>query len=282
MMLDLRFPEAPGYRANWSPIYFEPITGSGERITVAIVVADQEGFEVRRTIRDDVLKALYGSRRDHLSQMLEFVLDYIRSRRNFDQISESLPVTGFSFGRWQVASSRANRLGVLRQAIYRCSSLASLDDLDTEEDDTSAQETTKNWFSDVRTRVLNARPDLAPSFNKSVPLFLGGLPARLAFLHNGRGAQFETLRPNGISVSLRSARGKIYEMMNVRRVSGLDTGTLILGAPREDDITYGQKAIAAAHQGIRELTQEAEADDIAVVVAHTVPEAADFVLSIAA
>jgi hypothetical protein len=71
-------------------------------------------------------------------------------------------------------------------------------------------------------------------------------------------------------------------MMNVRRVSGLATGTLILGAPREDDITYGQKAIAAAQQGIRELTQEAEADDIAVVVAHTVPEAADFVLGIAA
>jgi hypothetical protein len=32
---DLVFPEMPTYQGYWQPIYFEPVVGSGERITVA-------------------------------------------------------------------------------------------------------------------------------------------------------------------------------------------------------------------------------------------------------
>ncbi len=36
-VLDSIFPELPTYKGVWHPIYLEPIVGSGERVTVAVV-----------------------------------------------------------------------------------------------------------------------------------------------------------------------------------------------------------------------------------------------------
>ncbi|WP_271595907.1 hypothetical protein [Bradyrhizobium sp. CCBAU 25360] len=55
MSIKLDVQTAPSYRASWAPVFFEPITGSGERITVGIVVSDAAGGEVKRTVRDEVL-----------------------------------------------------------------------------------------------------------------------------------------------------------------------------------------------------------------------------------
>src|SRR3954453_13254479 len=107
MSINLDVQQAPSYRASWAPVFFEPITGSGERITVAIVVSDAAGHEVKRTVRDEVLKALFGSKRAHLSQMIDFVLSALRSQSGVS--NPTIPMTGFSLGRWQEASSRAER-----------------------------------------------------------------------------------------------------------------------------------------------------------------------------
>jgi hypothetical protein len=259
---------------------FEPITGSGERITVAIVVSDGAGREVKRTVRDEVLKALYGSRRAHLSQMIDFVLAALRSQ--IGDAPPSIPLTGFSLGSWQEASSRAERYGVLRQAVYRSCSMASLDDLDAQEDEGAVQEGTKQWQAQVRQSVIERRPELANSFNCDVQLISNGLPPRIGFLHEGRGANFATLRPNGLSASVGTVRGKLYELVMVKREGFVSRGAVILGAPREDDITYPEKALQATMRAIAELKHEAAKDDLELIPAHSVPEAADRVLALAA
>jgi hypothetical protein len=38
MFDSLEFPEAPSFKAEWKPIYFEPIVNSGEKIVILIVV----------------------------------------------------------------------------------------------------------------------------------------------------------------------------------------------------------------------------------------------------
>jgi hypothetical protein len=280
MSIKLDVQQAPSYRASWAPVFLEPIMGSGERLTVAILVSDAAGREVKRTVRDEVLKALYGSKRGHLSQMIDFVLAALRSQGG--ESDPTIPLTGFSLGAWQEASSRAERYGVWRQAVYRSCSMASLDDLDAQEDETSAQEGTKQWQAQVRQSVVERRPELANSFNRDVQLISNGLPPRIGFLHEGKAANFATLRPNGISVSVGAARGKLYELVMVKREGTLTRGAVILGAPREDDLMYSEKALQAATRAIAELKHEASEDGLELVPAHSVPEAADQVLALAA
>lgn len=265
MSIKLDVQTAPSYRASWAPVFFEPITGSGERITVAIVVSDAAGGEVKRTVREDVLKALYGSRRAHLSQMIDFVLDALRSQ--IGNANPTIPLTGFSLGSWKEASSRAERYGVLRQAVYRSCSMASLDELDAQEDETTAQEGTKQWQAQVRQSVIERRPELANSFNCDVQLISNGMPPRIGFLYESRGANFATLRPNGLSASVGTVRGKLYELVMVKREGFVSRGAVILGAPREDDITYPEKALQATMRAIAELKHEAAKDDLELIPA---------------
>jgi hypothetical protein len=280
MSIKLDVQQAPAYRASWAPVFFEPITGSGERITVAVIVSDSAGREVKRTVRDDVLKALYGSKRGHLSKMIDFVLAALRSQ--VGEFNPALPITGFSVGSWQEASSRAERYGVLRQAVYRSCSLASLDDLDTQEDELTVQEGAKQWQAQVRQSVIEQRPALANHFNLDVQLISNGLPPRIGFLYEGKAANFANLRPTGLSVSVVAARGKLYELAMVKKEGLLVRGTVILGAPREDDLTYSEKSLQAAMRAIAELKYEASRDGLELVPAHSVTEAADQVLALAA
>lgn len=280
MSIKLDVQTAPSYRANWAPVFFEPISGSGERITVAIVVFDAAGGEVKRTVRDDVLKALYGSKRAHLSQMIDFVLSSLRSQ--IGHRDPTIPLTGFSLGSWQEASSRAERYGVLRQAVYRSCSMANLDDIDAQEDETTAQEGTRQWQAQVRQSVIERRPELANCFNRDVQLISNGMPPRIGFLYESRGCNFATLRPNGLSTSVGAVRGKLYELVMVKREGFVSRGAVILGAPREDDITYPEKALQASMRAIAELKHEAAKDDLELTPAHSVSEAADRVLALAA
>lgn len=280
MSIKLDVQNAPSYRASWAPVFFEPITGSGERITVAVVVCDAAGGEVKRTVRDDVLKALYGSKRAHLSQMIDFVLAALRSQ--IGHRAPTIPLTGFSLGSWQEASSRAERYGVLRQAVYRSCSMASLDELDAQEDEATAQEGARQWQAQVRQSVIERRPELANSFNREVQLISNGMPPRIGFLFEDRGANFATLRPTGLSTSVGTVRGKLYELVMVKREGFVKRGAMILAAPHEDDITYPEKALQATMRAIAELTHEAAKDDLELFPAHSVPEAADRVLTLAA
>ena len=280
MSINLDVQQAPSYRASWAPLFFEPITGSGERITVAVLISDAAGREVKRTVRDEVLKALYGSKRAHLSQMIDFVLTALRAQGG--ESNPTMPLTGFSLGQWQEASSRAERYGVLRQAVMRSCSMAILDDLDAQEDEATAQEGAKQWQVQVRQSVIERRPELANSFNRDVQLISNGLPPRIGFLHDGRGVNFATLRPNGLSASVGTVRGKLYELVMVKREGFVKRGAEILGAPREEDLTYSEKALQATMRAIAELKHEASEDDLELMPAYSVPEAADQVLALAA
>lgn len=280
MSIKLDVQKVPSYRASWAPVFFEPITGSGERITVAVVVSDAAGGEVKRTVRDDVLKALYGSKQAHLSQMIDFVLAALLSQ--IGHRNPTIPLTGFSLGSWQEASSRAGRYGVLRQAVYRSSSMASLDDLDAQEDETAAQEGARQWQVQIRQSVIERRPELANSFNREVQLISNGMPPRIGFLFESRGANFATLRPTGLSTSVGTVRGKLYELVMVKREGFVSRGAMILGAPHEDDITYPEKALHATMRAIAELRHEAAKDDLELIPARSVSEAADQVLALAA
>jgi hypothetical protein len=47
--------------ATWTPIYWQPVMGSGERIMAGAIVDYDNEITAHRLISNDVLKTLYGS-----------------------------------------------------------------------------------------------------------------------------------------------------------------------------------------------------------------------------
>ena len=48
-------------KATWTPMYWQPVMGSGERIMAGVIVEFSGEITSHRLIRPDVLESLYGS-----------------------------------------------------------------------------------------------------------------------------------------------------------------------------------------------------------------------------
>jgi hypothetical protein len=117
------------YKAKWAPIYFEPVMGSGEKITVAIVAMNEDRSEYKavQAIRPQVIKAMYGSQHKNFSNIIEFIIDNINKHIeiNGDFVNWKSSLYGALLG--EPKKSRAeNMTGILRQAIQLTASLSSL------------------------------------------------------------------------------------------------------------------------------------------------------------
>jgi len=98
-------PGLPSYRGVWYPVYWTPIPGSGERITVLIIAKGEDGqVYMRPTIGDAVLEVAFGKpKAAALRQMLDYVEktlpDWLASWENAPGHAVcAVPVTGFTLG----------------------------------------------------------------------------------------------------------------------------------------------------------------------------------------
>jgi|APMI01.1.fsa_nt_gi hypothetical protein len=98
-------PDLPAYRGVWYPVYWTPIPGSGERITVLIVAKGEDGQVcMRSTISDALLEFAFGNPKaaalrqmfDYVEKMLPDWLESYESRSG--TASGAVPVTGFTLG----------------------------------------------------------------------------------------------------------------------------------------------------------------------------------------
>lgn len=68
------FPRRQLISARWMPVFIEPITHSGERITVAVaVVADGESPSVVNTLNAEALSGVFGRYGDHLMALADSI-----------------------------------------------------------------------------------------------------------------------------------------------------------------------------------------------------------------
>lgn len=260
------------HAARWAPLYLEPIQGSGERLTVAILLSDEQGVRLHRVVSGEVFHHLYGSQGAHLNQMVDLVKNLINSAGIFDIENLYIPVSGFQTGRWTTASSANAEAGVLRQAIYQSASLASLAAL--ESDLTEATEANSRWATQVKRLVISVRPDLKGSFDKKISLVDGGVPPVIDFVYARKGAQLHK-----IGKKISSARAKLFNLRSVLRQNHLDEGFLILNidqhlAGNDDSEKFGAELL--------ELRHEAEHDGTRIYETTDAEQARDVVLKLAA
>ena len=106
------FPKLPEYKGCWSPVYWTPIMGSGERLTVFLVARGDDGqTSIIRTIRDEVLVVSFGEQAAEGLRKLFALIEkdltawLLIANPYTDQCNWTAPITGFLFGGWRKSQS---------------------------------------------------------------------------------------------------------------------------------------------------------------------------------
>lgn len=279
---DLNFPSLPAYTANWYALRFEPMRGTGEAFTCAILVKDATGVEVRKVIRDDILAALFGQHAGHVAQLIEIASESLEAWAvQHDPGEWRPPLTGFWLSERRQGASLAERVGVFRQAIQLSAAFAQLDYAPQELDEQPALEAARTFIGRVRDEVRTIRSDLDGFFQRQARIVPNGALVQFGFLMPTRAAHFEVLRPSTLSTSVRFARGKLYELKKAHALVPLERAALVVGIPHTHDLGYSDRQHAAIERELAELQQEAREDGTDVLPAVSEPEAAGHVIAIA-
>lgn len=279
---DVNFPPLPSYIADWYALRFEPMRGTGESFTCAILIKDAIGVDVRTVIRDDILKALFGTHADHVTNMIETAAQSLLSfATQRDPADWKPPLTGFYLSAKRSGASRTERDGIYRQAIKLSAAFAQLDFNPQDDDERPALEAAKTFITRIRQQVSEQRLDLDSYFQRAARIVPNGALVQFGFLMPRRAAHFEMLRPSTLSTSVRFARAKLYELKKARTLVPLERAALIVGVPHHDDLSFTDRQHANIERELNELRQEAQEDETDALSAENAAAAAQHVVDLA-
>lgn len=268
----------------WRALYWEPVSGTGERIMVGVLHGFNNEYKAVRTIRNDVLDCLFGKAGLGLRRLIEHSLKIFEVASDASKSVEifSAPISGIYPGPVRVtAAQSANDL--VHTACLLYSSLGNLDKLD-ESDDADApqqEEVNRRFGSEVKQEVLSTRPDLAFGFGRSATLIHAGMGVKFGFLSDKTILHFTVLHPVRQSASMRDARARIFELQRAREISGIAAAALIAAAPRDDDATLGTKQRELLRANRMEIEHEADAVDLQWFAVNNASQGAQTVINLA-
>lgn len=279
---DLNFPPLPAYAADWYALRFEPMRGTGECFTCAILLKDDAGAVVRPVIRDDILKALFGAHASHVTAMIETAMESLQSfALAHDPANWHPPLTGFSIAEKRQGASRTERDGIFRQAVKLSAAFGQLDFAPQEDNEQPALEAARTFIGRIRQQVATQRSDLDTYFQRSARIVANGSLIQFGFLMPTRAAHFEVLRPTTLTTSARFARGKLYELRKARPLVPLERAALIVGVPHPDDLGFSERQHAAIAQELLALQDVAREDETDVLPAINTTEAVAHLIELA-
>ncbi|TFZ05037.1 hypothetical protein [Ramlibacter rhizophilus] len=274
-------------RAEWNPLFWEPVEGTGERLMAGVVLRFDGQWSAHRVIRDDTLEALYGKAAGSPKQLIEHALNLCQAVAEAGG-QEALgalevPLMGLYVGQSRVTDA-FSALEAVRQAALLHGSLAhmeSWDDLE-EADAPAPEEVNKRFATEVRDAVIHARPELAKNFNRAAKLLEGGVPVKFGYLSEVAVLHFSVLHPVRQAASVRDARARLWELSRAKTWAGLAKAALITAVPRADEVTLGSKQRDALRANQVEIEREADAVEMRVYAVTSVDEARSRVLELAA
>ena len=259
-----RFPSMPGLSAEWMPIYLEPLSGSGERLTAAVASRTENGaFYVMRTFDSKKARCMYG---EHAASVLGFVDLIVQSLNDHLEAGGTLHTWQSPLRDGAVAGRISTGYGadvqsVARAGLMLASSLAvwrapELEQEQIERTDDEAEE----WTRQIREETVSLREAFAPRFLRKVPLRPGAPPTKIGYFGDRLAAQFGRLIPGrGLTNHRNRAKAYITDLQILRdQEYGLITRPyyeLMLWLPPSDSPVYTQ----AQHEETKGAFAEMEA-----------------------
>lgn len=245
----------------WRPLFWEPVSGTGERLMVGVLYDFSGETHAVRTIRKDVLECLFGKSATGLLTLIDQAISAMQIAAESSGGLEAIDYEILGLIPGEFRSTEAQSVGeILETACLLYSSLVSLDKLDeADENDTPQQEDVNRRFgTEVRIEVLKRKPELRTGFGTGVQLIQGGQRVRFGFSSPKAIIHFTVIHPVRHSASMRDARAKILELQLARELSGISTAALIAGTPRLEDPTLGSRQRDQLRINQHEIESEAD------------------------
>lgn len=226
MFSDLVFPQDPPIVAEWQPIFLEPIINSGEKITVLILIKDnQNKFTINRVVDESVLKFLYGKSSDQIAGLIEYLERTIKNPFDWD-----VPFDGVHPGPWRTATDFSHE-GILQQALAQSSSLSvkmsNMENVDSK----ILIKDNNTWFHDVKNLVTKNKPFLMGSFNRNITI-AKNITYEYNFAHNDFVANLLDFR----NLHNQKAQTSIFKMQVLSNNPAIKVKQLILQMPMKVDL----------------------------------------------
>lgn len=274
--------QKPTALADWRPVYWEPVAGSGERLMAGVVGRHGETWQARRALRNDVLESLYGDKAAGAIKLIDHALAtalLVAQRAGLEALKD--PLMGLSPGALRQTAAH-DFTEVLKQAALLYSSLTNLDAIDDPDEDANSkvEDGNRQFGSEVRSTISALRPDLKDFLNIKTPVVPNGVPVRFGFYSKNLVVQFSVLHPVRQPGSVSTARSKIFELQRAQEIGGIKRSALVFAVPPEDSAVFGEKQRAALIENIEEIRREAIAVDVIPTPVTTVIAGAHSVINL--
>lgn len=274
-------------KAYWTPFFWEPVEGTGERLMVGAVLQFGGEWSRHRLLRDDVLDALYGKAAGNPRMMIDHALEIAMSICEKHGVDGVTSLAGTLFGLHPGKARTTEAISVsdaLRQVALLHSSLAQLDSFDElEEADTpSPEEINKRFATEVKELVLQEQPTTVKFFNRQGQLSEVGQKVRFGYLSDRAVLHFSVIPPRRQSNGVRDARARLWELSRVKAFANIGFAGLISAVPQDNDPTLGVRELETLKQNKLEIEREADDVSMRFIPVTSVTEAAGKVLEIIA
>lgn len=274
-------PSLPSTHADWRVLRWEPLLGSGERITVAVIVHANDGLQSHLLLRPGVLHLLYGEQGSAALALIRSAAQNALALAESCGLALAAPcLEGFFLDEVRRTRAESGRVAA-RQAAALFSSLsaasvaAGTDDIDdADESETAMDDQSIAHFGKALERAVAQRDlALARHFWQSATPVTGGHPIRYAFLSEIAAVQMATFRKGMISQGSSTARLRMWELMTVMSQSGR-RGALIVVEPDATQLPPGTNAARNLARRLTQLQAEADRHHIQVFAVTSVESAA--------
>ena len=268
---NLNFPKKENkVEAKWAPIYIEPIVGSGERISVGVVVVTKEDFLVVPVSSMNRLRCIYGEDIKALifaaeTSMKSIVQGIAKNGTNFVFDWKS-PIDGVYLG--NIKSTAGRNLEEI--ARYGLMLSASLVEKLSEEDETSQaseQFTTSRLEKMIKESVILQNPQLEIAFTRRFQPVKNARPTYIGFVGQKIAANFGLFVPGSLAAQVKDVKAKLWDLAQLQEYIGgnfegldknLNRFELLLHKIKDNDPSYSDKQIISIKEAVTELEEEAD------------------------
>lgn len=281
----ITFPALPTYRAEWYPLQFETIPGSGERFTFAIVARGEDGkADIRDVLRPGILKTMYPKQGDLLQGLMIRYIIAIKDHLSKQGDWRDIPIPMSNVFAGPTRPTLADDLEqVFDQAIRLSAGLGHSTIGERVQTEVDVDAEIKSWASRVKEFAMVMNDTLKPFFNHRVVLNDPRRPkAVIGFMTDRYAASFGVIhaRSDRISTDITVIKRRLWDLGQLKfdQLIGAQERELIVGHPAFELIERNQPMRDNLIRKLETLRAEAANFEIGVVEATTPMEAADYLV----
>jgi len=209
--LTVMFPATPSLRAEWAPIYIEPLEGSGERFVVAVACRGESGGAAKLAIRHAVLRCMYAEQGLQVLGLAELIVESLNDHLSAGgSIADWMtPATSCHVGPIRLAFGDSLE-SILNQGIRLTASLAEQAEVDPQAAEDAGESSAiqvDRFIQQVKATVRQRVQEFETRFKRTISVRFGAAPTEIGYLGERLAANFDILVP-GVALSRKRTRAK--------------------------------------------------------------------------